>query len=62
MIPYPLRYHDGWFIDLPALREAVTERTRAMVWVNPNNPTGSYMKRGEYERHCSDMRSSTDWH
>jgi alanine-synthesizing transaminase len=46
---YPLRYHDGWFIDLPALRDAVTERTRAIVWVNPNNPTGSYLKRQEYD-------------
>jgi alanine-synthesizing transaminase len=49
-VPYPLRYHDGWFIDLPALRGAVTARTRAVVWVNPNNPTGTYIKRKEYER------------
>lgn len=48
VVPYPLRYHDGWFIDLPALRETISERTRAVVWVNPNNPTGSYMKRHEY--------------
>lgn len=49
VIPYPLHYDDGWFIDLLAVREAVNERTRAVIWVNPNNPTGSYMKRGEYE-------------
>ena len=46
---YPLRYHDGWFIDLPVFRDSVTERTRAIVWVNPNNPTGSYLKRQEYD-------------
>ena len=49
VIPYPLHYDDGWFIDLLAVREAVNERTRAVIWVNPNNPTGSYMKREEYE-------------
>jgi alanine-synthesizing transaminase len=48
VVPYPLRYHDGWFIDVPSLRESISERTRAVVWVNPNNPTGSYIKRQEY--------------
>jgi alanine-synthesizing transaminase len=48
VVQYPLRYHDGWFIDLPALRDAVTNRTQAIVWVNPNNPTGSYLKDFEY--------------
>ena len=28
-------------------RAALTPRTRAIVLVNPNNPTGSYVKRGE---------------
>ena len=45
---YPLRYHDGWFVDVPALRDAITKRTQAIVWVNPNNPTGSYLKDFEY--------------
>ena len=44
---YPLVYHGGWSIDLEQLERAVTERTRAIVLVNPNNPTGSYLKRGE---------------
>jgi alanine-synthesizing transaminase len=46
---YPLRYDDGWCIDMEALGAAVTERTRAIVVVSPNNPTGSYVKRGEIE-------------
>lgn len=46
---YPLVYHGGWAIDLEALQEAVTERTRAIVLVNPNNPTGSYVKQAELE-------------
>lgn len=44
---YPLAYHDGWFVDLPELLNRVTERTRAVVVVNPNNPTGSYLKQHE---------------
>jgi alanine-synthesizing transaminase len=48
--PYPLVYHDGWFLDFQALERAVTPRTRAVVLVNPNNPTGSFLKRGELER------------
>ena len=45
--PYPLRHHHGWFVDFDALRAAITKRTRAVVVVNPNNPTGSYLKRNE---------------
>jgi alanine-synthesizing transaminase len=46
---YPLVYHGGWSIDLDQLECAVTARTRAIVLVNPNNPTGSYVKRGELD-------------
>jgi len=45
--PYPLVYHGGWSIDCDALAAAITERTRAIVLVNPNNPTGSFVKREE---------------
>jgi alanine-synthesizing transaminase len=45
--PYPLVYHGGWSIDLHGVEAALTPRTRAIVLVNPNNPTGSYVKRGE---------------
>lgn len=47
--PYPLSYHAGWSIDLEALGRALTARTRAVVIVNPNNPTGSYLKRAELD-------------
>ncbi len=46
---YPLFYDHGWHIDIGALRAAITGRTRAIVVVNPNNPTGSYLKRKELE-------------
>jgi alanine-synthesizing transaminase len=44
---YSLAYDGGWEIDVGAVAAAVTERTRAVVLVNPNNPTGSYVKRAE---------------
>lgn len=46
---YPLVYDGGWSIDLDQLEQALTARTRAVVLVNPNNPTGSYVKRGELD-------------
>ncbi|SEB37925.1 pyridoxal phosphate-dependent aminotransferase [Terriglobus roseus] len=42
LIPYPLVYHDGWQIDPSSLAAAVTPRTRAIVAIHPNNPTGHY--------------------
>ncbi len=48
VVTYPLVYHGGWSIDCEALREAVTVRTRAVVVVNPNNPTGSFLKHDEF--------------
>ena len=42
---YPLRCDDagGWRLDLEILEALITPRTRAVVVVNPNNPTGSYI-------------------
>ena len=48
--PYPLAYHGGWSMDLDALEAAISPRTRAVSLVNPNNPTGSYVKRLEVQR------------
>src|ERR1700734_474642 len=39
LVEYPLLYHDGWQIDLHALERSITERTRAVIVVHPNNPT-----------------------
>ncbi len=47
---YPLRYHEGWWIDLDELERSITPRTRAVLLVNPNNPTGSYIKQDELAR------------
>ena len=47
---YPLEYDGEWRHDPAALEAALTPRTRAIVLVNPGNPTGSYLKRAEAER------------
>jgi alanine-synthesizing transaminase len=43
LVPYPLIYDHGWQMDFPSIEKAVTRRTRAIVLVHPNNPTGSYV-------------------
>ena len=45
---YPLAYDGSFHIDVAALRTLLTRNTRAIVVVNPNNPTGSYLKREEF--------------
>lgn len=44
---FPLIYDRGWRIDLDRLSSAARPETRAMVLINPNNPTGSFIKRDE---------------
>lgn len=47
---YRLNYDGEWHIDLDTLRKSISERTRIIVCINPNNPTGSYLKSSEYEQ------------
>ncbi len=47
IVPYRLLYDGSWHVDLDSIRRAIGPRTRAIVIVNPNNPTGNYVKRGE---------------
>jgi len=47
VVQYPLIYHSSWTIDFDALARSITRRTRAIVLVNPNNPTGSFLKQTE---------------
>jgi len=39
---YPLVYDHRWQMDLHGLEQTVTPRTRGVVVVNPNNPTGHF--------------------
>ncbi|MFO0559889.1 MAG: pyridoxal phosphate-dependent aminotransferase [Polyangiales bacterium] len=45
--PFQLALSDRWEVNLDALARAVTERTRAIVCVTPNNPTGSTLRAHE---------------
>ena len=48
--PYPLHYDGEWHAGIAELRAAISERTRAVLVVSPNNPTGSYLKKSELSR------------
>ena len=53
---YPLFYDHGWWIDRARLEAAITERTRAVMVVHPNNPTGHWTRapeRGWLEELCA---------
>jgi len=46
--PVPALRHERWNLDLQALEAACGPRTRAVVVVNPNNPTGHFLSREEW--------------
>jgi aspartate/methionine/tyrosine aminotransferase len=46
-VAYGVAYDGAWHIDTASVRTAITPRTRAIVTVSPNNPTGSYIKHDE---------------
>jgi alanine-synthesizing transaminase len=61
---YPLLYDpnadlisgEGWSIDLHALEQSITARTRAVILVHPNNPTGNFasqQERAKLENLCA---------
>lgn len=43
---YPLAWDEraGWHVDVDVVEETLSDRTRAILLVNPNNPTGSYLR------------------
>ncbi len=43
-VPYALDYHGVWSIDRDSIVGRLTSRTRAVLVVSPNNPTGSMMR------------------
>jgi len=44
----PAYWHDGWNLDVDAIHRACDSRTRAIVVVNPNNPTGQFLTETEW--------------
>jgi aspartate/methionine/tyrosine aminotransferase len=57
LVSYPLLYDYGWQIDFDSLYKVATARSRAVILVHPNNPTGSYVSSTEtaaLNRFCDD--------
>jgi alanine-synthesizing transaminase len=50
LVPFELVYDEGWQIEFESLQRGISARSRAVLVVQPNNPTGSYVKRWELER------------
>jgi len=44
LVRYPCLYDHGWQIDFPTLQKLIRPQTRAIILVNPNNPTGHYFR------------------
>jgi alanine-synthesizing transaminase len=49
-VAYTIEHHGAWSIDFPRLEAALSPRTRAVLLVNPNNPTGSFVRDAEVTR------------
>jgi aspartate/methionine/tyrosine aminotransferase len=45
--PYSLRREGDFRVDLEDVRRKIDKKTRAVVLVHPNNPTGSFVRRDE---------------
>lgn len=50
IVHYPLAWHGSWEIDFDAMTSAATARTKAVIVVHPNNPTGTFLKYAEAEQ------------
>lgn len=50
LVRYPLLYDHGWQVDFHSLERALTPRSRAVVVVHPNNPTGHFAATNEISR------------
>lgn len=49
LVPYELVYDHGWQIEFESLRKGISKRTKAVMVVHPNNPTGHYCKQWEID-------------
>jgi alanine-synthesizing transaminase len=50
LVRYPLIYDHGWQMDFHELERAITPRTRGVIVVHPNNPTGHFTKPAEAQK------------
>ncbi len=49
-VPYRLEYHGRWIVDTASVDAAIDDRTRALLLVNPNNPTGNFVSDTDLDR------------
>jgi hypothetical protein len=47
--PYDLEYGGRWSVDVGSIERAMSPRTRAVLIVSPNNPTGSFVSARELD-------------
>ncbi|MEY4469713.1 MAG: Aspartate aminotransferase [Pseudomonadota bacterium] len=58
----PLRPVNGqWQLDLPALKSAITDKTRLLIVNSPNNPTGWTLTQAEQAEILAHCRSTGTW-
>src|SRR5690606_25243343 len=50
---FGLRYDGAWHIDFASVEAAMSDETRAIIVVSPNNPTGSFVTASEFRRLAS---------
>jgi len=48
-VAYRLDYHGRWSVDLSSVQRALSPRTRALLVVSPNNPTGNFMSQADLD-------------
>ena len=48
LTPYTLVYEKSWRVLVEEIPDLVNARTRALIVVNPNNPTGSFISKKEW--------------
>jgi alanine-synthesizing transaminase len=46
---YNLRYDDEWHLDIESFTDCNIESLKAIVIVNPHNPTGMFLKKNDYK-------------
>lgn len=56
-VPYELEYHGSWTVDQDNVARGFSARTRALLLVNPNNPTGSFVSQDDVERMAAQCRA-----
>lgn len=57
VLGYPLFYNTGWYILKSSLESKELSHAKVVITVNPNNPTGNFLKTSEIEllnRYCQD--------